>query len=334
MRRLPTLAFLLALAVALAPPASAKPPFKIGCTGSPRAADPGVGVSGNGYLLVSTSRVGDGLPIRGSFDGRQWCWDGRTRAFARKPGWVFARSSYWAPEIRLANGRYVILYSAFKAGRKGRNTGRRCLGIARSTGAIGTSFSGPGRPLFCAPGNRYIDPSLFVEGGRAYVLYKEDRHFNAKGPRRLDRKVIVIRRLLRGDKLGRRHQLLQASQPWEIARPGQSPWPSAEAPTLIRNGGLYYLFYSGNLFNGKRYGVGVARSTKLLGPYKKLPQNPILGSFRNPKRCGLGHQDISFTPRDGLRLYFHAKPTCAAKRRYLSFRTFTFKGGWPSVPVR
>lgn len=350
MRHLSGLIVLLALGAVFAPAASAQLPFKVGCTGSPRAADPGVlGLPGNGYLLVSTSKVRDGLPIRSSFDGRLWCWSGKTTAFPRKnpsapalkPKWVSGGGSYWAPEIKLVNDRYLILYSAVRAGTKG----KRCLGIGWSADARPENFSRPERPLFCRKGNRYIDPSVFVEGGQTYILYKADRKFPRKGARPLNRKVIVMRRLLKGNTLGGRHKLLQASQPWEKDRPGKIPWPSVEAPTLIHPPGpYYYLFYSGNLFKGRAYGVGVARSTKLFGPYQKYPENPILGGFdKNPNRCALGHQDVSFTLGHGLRLYFHSKPynanakppRCIGKRRYLSFRPFTFsQQGWPQVPEK
>jgi beta-xylosidase len=51
-----------------------------------------------------------------------------------------------------------------------------------------------------------------------------------------------------------------------------------EAPTLWRDGDTYYLFYSANDYGSPSYAVGYATASRVLGPYRDGPGNPILPS--------------------------------------------------------
>jgi beta-xylosidase len=61
-----------------------------------------------------------------------------------------------------------------------------------------------------------------------------------------------------------------------------------EAPTLWRDGDTYYLFYSANDYGSPGYAVDYATATKVLGPYRDGPGNPILRS--RGKAAGPGGQ--------------------------------------------
>lgn len=324
---------LAALALLATVPASAA--AQAGCTKPakrfPGAADPGVTPFGTGYLLVSTSLLSQGLPIRASSDGIHWCPIGK-RIFSRIPRWIERRQAkgraYWAPEIYRdpARRRLVVLYAAFRkrpASQKSR-TRRRCIGAAVSRpdprAPSRLSFRDLG-PSFCRVGNRYIDPSLFfAPGGRTYLLYKED-------PIRPGRtKRIMIRRFnLASGKVGpRRREILRAAGGWEGG--------SVESPTMIFHHRRYYLFYSGNDYTTKRYGVGVAVSDRPGGRFARFGGNPIVGAGKNPRRCGVGHQAVTETSRHGWRIYFHARDSCG-RPRYLTCRGLDWGPTrfWPQV---
>lgn len=69
-----------------------------------------------------------------------------------------------------------------------------------------------------------------------------------------------------------------------------------EGPVILKNDGAYYLYYSANNTSQVNYGVGVAVSDNLMGPYEKYDENPILESKTNSKGkyliAGPGH--VSF----------------------------------------
>ena len=76
-----------------------------------------------------------------------------------------------------------------------------------------------------------------------------------------------------------------------------------EGPWLTYQDGRYWLFYAGNDFTSPMYGIGVAVSDKLLGPYVKMPE-PLLRS--HPNWLAPGHASVSVGTDGAPRLFFHA----------------------------
>jgi arabinan endo-1,5-alpha-L-arabinosidase len=72
---------------------------------------------------------------------------------------------------------------------------------------------------------------------------------------------------------------------------------------VVEHGLKYYLFYSGNDFSTRDYGIGVAIADSPLGPYRKMPV-PLLGSTN--EWSGPGHPSIAMAPDGELLLLFHA----------------------------
>ncbi len=129
---------------------------------------------------------------------------------------------------------------------------------------------------------------------------------------------------------------------------------------MVYKDGWYYLFYSGAAFWSDKYGVGVARSKSPIGRFMRDPGNPILSGVGDDKFCGVGHQDITWTPQDGWLIFYHAyqsnsKGNCQQdkdreggdnteededkeqkKRRYLMMDQLHWDrpGGWPRAHDR
>jgi beta-xylosidase len=64
--------------------------------------------------------------------------------------------------------------------------------------------------------------------------------------------------------------LVVADQAWEAG--------VVEAPDLVLDAGRYFLFYSGNGWDGANYGVGFAACSGPLGPCSKPLSQPILAA--------------------------------------------------------
>lgn len=76
-----------------------------------------------------------------------------------------------------------------------------------------------------------------------------------------------------------------------------------EGPYVTHQQGRFWLFYAGNDFTSPSYGIGVAVSDNLLGPYIKQPE-PLLRS--TPTWLAPGHASVSVGVDDRPQLFFHA----------------------------
>ena len=76
-----------------------------------------------------------------------------------------------------------------------------------------------------------------------------------------------------------------------------------EGPWVTRQDGRYWLFYAGNDFTSPRYGIGVAVSDSLTGPYVKQGE-PLLRS--TAKWLAPGHASVSAGVDGRPQLFFHA----------------------------
>ena len=91
-----------------------------------------------------------------------------------------------------------------------------------------------------------------------------------------------------GDEVyGNQTELIEVDKAWE--------YTLVEAPWMIYHDGLYYLFYSGGMYNQPTYNVGVAVASSPLGPFTKACA-PILSQYADNSAsnefCGPGHASI------------------------------------------
>jgi len=276
--------------------------------------DPGVLHDGARYVLTCTSGdAADAYPIYTSPDLATWTLQGHVFPSGHWPAW--AVSDFWAPEIHVVGGQYVVYFSA-----RG-SDGMLAIGAASSPSALGP-FTPLAQPLIHDASMGLIDASEITAGGVPYVLWKEDG--NAVG-----KPTPIHAQPLAADGLsltGSASTLITNDQPWEGA--------VTEAPFMVDQGGTYYLFYSGNSYANATYAVGVARASSPVGPFTKAP-GPILvtgGAWVGP-----GHCSVVDTPAGDTAMVYHAWPQGCVDApgcgRYDLTDLVQWDSGWPSVPL-
>ena len=252
-------------------------------------------------------------------------WEHVGYLFTRKPAWT--RGDFWAPELISDGGRTLVFYTARRdEGPKRRGT--LCVAVAVAPAPAGP-YTDRG-PLVCEIPERAnvgsIDP-FFVrdEHGRPFLVWKADG--NDAEP---DAPTSIYAQRLSADGtrlLGRRREILRNTEVWERH--------VTEGSFIMRRGGWFYHFYSGNACCGREcvYALGVARARRLLGPWEKYTRNPILAANRD-WQCP-GHGDIVETPDGRDFLLYHSyrrRPdTFSVGRETLLDRVTWGADGWPSI---
>jgi beta-xylosidase len=235
--------------------------------------DPFVIADGGRFYAYATQRDESGFQLMESPDLVHWT----PRRLEFKIPW--AREHYWAPEVVRYQGKFYMTYSALDP-----KTRRHHIAVATADTPLGPFTH---RAILVRGDDNkvgVIDATIDVEDdGAAYLVYSEE------DPRR-----IVLRRL-------KPDLLAVEGEPEELIRPNLD-WEHGvtEAPTLIRRGGKYHLFYSGGPFQGTkrsgRYATGHAVARALKGPYAKTSR-PLLETIEG-KVYGPGHQCL-ITTADG-----------------------------------
>jgi beta-xylosidase len=269
------------------------------------------------WASATTSEWGPEFPILHSRDLVNWEIVGAV--FQKRPAW--AAGSFWAPEISQDRGRFFVYYVGRKQG------GPLCVAVATAARAQGP-YTDHG-PLVCQEVGS-IDPfPVTDENGQRYLLWKEDGNSVSKPT------PIWAQRLSPdGTRLvGERRELIHNDQAWE-KHPTLPFGNLVEGPSVVRHGGWFYLFYSGNFCCGREcdYALGVARSRKLLGPWEKNPNNPILAGNDNWK-CP-GHGTVIADARGRYFLLYHAyqpKDFVYVGRQALLDEVVFGADGWPSI---
>jgi beta-xylosidase len=237
----------------------------------------------------------------------RWGTPGEALPADRLPAWVDRKHpQVWAPEVTRVRGRYILYFNARHASLTRTETPptgpvvrqRHCLGAAVAARPEGP-FTGVDQPLVCAEfPNGVIDANVYREGDRLYLYYKDDS--NCCGPG-----SAIYAQPLSADGLataGPARKLLANND-----SPGKEDdweWEIVEAPTMLKRGGAYYLFYSGNFFGNKNYSGAYLRCTSPLGPCTDLGDNPILWSHKETTLIGPGHQSL-LERRGRSYIFFH-----------------------------
>lgn len=239
-------------------------------------ADPFVLKVGSTYYGYATGSAGRNIQAATSPDMLRWTL--LTDAMPALPAWVdFNEPRVWAPEVLEINNRYLLYYTAHD-----KTSDKQCIGVAVSDKPQGKFRDSSRTPLVCqsAEGGS-IDPSPFQDGDQLFLYWKNDG--NCCG-----QPTYLYVQPLAPDGLslsGEATRLVRNDQPWE----GRI----VEAPTMIKRGAQYYLFFSANDYAGFEYAVGYATCVAPVGPCQDAAENPILASLREqPLVVGPGHQTV------------------------------------------
>ncbi|PYS81380.1 MAG: xylosidase [Acidobacteria bacterium] len=280
--------------------------------------DPSITRTGQDFWAsATTSEWGPEFPILHSRDLVNWEIVGAV--FQRRPAW--AVGSFWAPEISQDRGRFFVYYVGRKQG------GPLCVAVATAQSPQGP-YTDHG-PLVCQEVGS-IDPfPVTDENGQRYLLWKEDGNSVSKPT-----PIWAQRLSADGTHLvGERRELIHNDQAWE-KHPTLPYGNLVEGPSVVRRGGWFYLFYSGNFCCGREcdYALGVARSRKLLGPWEKNPNNPILAG-NDTWKCP-GHGTVVADARGRYWLLYHAyqpKDFVYVGRQSLLDEVVWGADGWPTI---
>jgi xylan 1,4-beta-xylosidase len=286
--------------------------------------DPSVIRVGQDYwAMVTTGGWAPHFSILRSTDLVNWRVAGAV--FKTRPLWV--KGDFWAPEIIEDKGRFFVFYTARRDdGPKKRGT--LCVAVATAPAPTGP-YTDQGA-LVCQISelkNVGSIDAFFVrdEEGQPYLVWKADG--NDAEP---DQPTSIFAQRLSEDGtklLGKRKEILRNTAPWEKH--------VTEGSFIIRRGGWFYHFYSGNACCGRGcdYALGVARSRKLLGPWEKNPANPILDD--NAAWQCPGHGSIVTTPQGRDFLLYHAYrkrgDAFSVGREALLDEVKWGENGWPTI---
>jgi beta-xylosidase len=176
----------------------------------------------------------------------------------------------WAPGVVQRGGTFVMYYTV-----RSHTLGIQCISVATSTSPGGPFNDTSSGPLVCQPGyGGSIDPNPYVDpAGGLYLLWKSDdnaigRRTHIWGQRLADNGLALV---------GASPSLLLTASWWAWWQGGL-----IEGPTMVRNGGRYYLFYGANSYNSASSGIGYATSSSVLGPFtNQSTGGPWLGTRGN-----------------------------------------------------
>lgn len=259
-------------------------------------ADPSVAKVGpRQYVAVATGQRVTRLVSR---NGQRW--RAISPALASRPAWARPGSAIWAADVARV-GRRWLLY--FAAPVRGMGASSRCIGVAASRSATGRFRPVGRRPLVCPPAahapraedrilDRHrarptyptigaIDPSVLVDRGRVFLLYKTDGMPSSIRLLPLRRNGLHAR--------GRSRVLLAARG-------------VLENPVMVRRGRWLYLFLSQGDYSRCSYST-VWRRSRSIRRWRHRPQRTLLAR-RGTGLCGPGGADV-VVDRRAVRLYFH-----------------------------
>ncbi|MCJ1309370.1 hypothetical protein MMC25_003029 [Agyrium rufum] len=232
----------------------------------------------------------------------------------------------WAPDVvQLNDSSFVMYYSA----RTKNITRMHCIGAASSK-----TIAGPYKPLptpIACPVSQggAIDPEGFQDvDGKQYVLYKVD------GNNLINRTSGPFPTPIMLQEVSAKDGITLIGDPVKLLDRGPQDGPLIEAPTLARvdhgdrNGPIYFLFYSSNVFTTKFYDVSYATSLNgIKGPYVKTLVPLLVTGDHDGQLFGPGGLDVG---PDGKAVFHSAKNQNALVRTMWTGQ-LTFKGTQVSI---
>jgi arabinan endo-1,5-alpha-L-arabinosidase len=270
-------------------------------------ADPFVLRWGDRYVAYGTGSVIDGLVFETLVSADLVTWErvgGALRPVLSEFG-----STYWAPEVVEADGRFWLYYSV------GHEDAGHQIRVAAASSPFGP-FVDEGVNL--TPHERFaIDPHPFRDDdGTWYLYYARDVLDGERVGTQIAADVLPTMT----SAAGRPRQILAASADWQLYERnrwiygGRYDWHTLEGPTVQRRGGAYYLMYSGGSWLGPGYAVAWARSDHPLGPWREPSGDARLLATEPGRVRGPGHNSIVTTRGGSDLIVYHAWDESATRR--------------------
>lgn len=292
-------------------------------------ADPDVLVVDGVYYAYATNSGGQNVQLQTSKDRKHWApqpdvapvlgdWVGPC-SFA--PGGA-TDNCVWAPRVTTVPGGYALYYTARDAA-----SPRQCIGVSTSTSPKGPFTPVGSKPLVCPNGKNgtqdlggAIDAGTYSEGGQNYLLWKADGNCCA------GKTAIIYLQPLSAD-----GTTLTGPPTEMIRRDRPNEGNVVEAPTLVKHGGTYYLFYSANDFFGGGYRTDYATAPSMTGPWTKATTDLMTTDRFQGQVRGPGGQAIFTNPDGSTSIAFHGwDSTYSYRGMYVSDLVWSADGA-PSV---
>jgi arabinan endo-1,5-alpha-L-arabinosidase len=290
--------------------------------------DPAILRAADGYYYVyatQTERDGQWINLQVARSRDLVTWEQLGDALPAKPGWASRTQDFWAPHVAEHDGRYYLYYSAKPDEALTDDKKGLCLAVATSARPEGP-FTDMGRPLLCGASFVNIDPMSFDDPATGKRLLYWGSGFAP----------IKVRELAPD-----RMSFAAGSEPVDLVRPDKNAEykPLVEGAWVVRRGGYYYLFYSGDNCCGKgaHYAVLVARSRSATGPFEA--RDGAILEARGPWHAP-GHNSVVEDSRGDSWIVYHAVDTKRPRtkatdevntRRIMLIDRLAWKGGWPVV---
>jgi arabinan endo-1,5-alpha-L-arabinosidase len=262
--------------------------------------------------LVHWKHLGDALPV--------------------KPAWANQTQKFWAPHVSQHGDTFYMYYSADPNTLTG-----LCLAVATAK-SPGGPFTDIGKPLKCGESFVNIDPMSYDDAATGKRLLYWGSGFQA----------IRVQELAAD-----RTSFMPGSQPIELVRPIKDENPDnymrlIEGAWVVKRGGYYYLFYSGDNCCGDKahYAVMVARSKSATGPFETLAEARGKGTSvileRNQRFIAPGHNSIVTDDAGDDWIFYHAidsrerllKSSIGGDRdvrRIMLMDRIVYRNGWPQI---
>lgn len=298
-------------------------------------ADPAVIKAKDGfYYVYATQSAGPSGTMRNLQVARSRDlvhWTDLGDAMPAKPAWASRTQDFWAPHVLADHDRYFLYYSAKPDAALADDKQGLCLAVATADSPQGP-FTDSGRPLQCGPGFENIDPMAFDDPATGQRLLYWGSGFGPIKAQRLARNRTVFEP---GSKPIALLAPVKSDDPREYRRLVEGAW-------VIRRGGYYYLFASGDNCCGPKahYGVFVARSRSATGPFTIRPRPRYLVVEGNRAWVAPGHNSVIRDDHGTDWMLYHAvdarrprsKPGDEINtRRVMLLSPLEWRGGWPRV---
>ncbi len=296
--------------------------------------DPAVLRAPDGFYYAyatQTQRQGKWTNIQAARSRDLVHWDYLGDALPAKPGWASATQDFWAPHVVRDGARYIMYFSA-KPNTSDERHGL-CLGVATAGAPLGP-FVDLGHPLKCGEGFVNIDPMAYDDPATGKHLLYWGSGFQP----------IKVQELA-ADRISFAAGSSSKDLVWP--NPVKDAFPVlVEGSWVIRHGGYYYVFYSGDNCCGPKanYAVMVARSRSATGPFETLEQATGKAHSIVLEKRGYwiapGHNSIVTDAAGTDWIVYHAvdarRPREKASddlntRRILLIDRILWKDGWPVI---
>ncbi|KAF2156088.1 glycoside hydrolase family 43 protein [Myriangium duriaei CBS 260.36] len=289
--------------------------------------DPSVLYDGNTWYVFASQSEYDNknihIQLAQSTDFNTWTLQQGYDALPQLPSWAVDNGAVWAPDInKLADGSYLLYFSAATA----QDSTKHCVGTARSKSVRGP-FTPDQNPFDCdiAQGGS-IDASGFVDSdGTRYVTWKIDANSlghggvcnNGVAP--IVTTPILIQQVQAdgATKIGSASTLI-------VNDPADGPL--VEAPSMIKHGNTYILYFSSNCFSTPQYDESYAYSSSPTGGFAKAPRPLFVTGDQG--LTGPGGGDVT---RDGTKMVLHTLQSDG--RRFLHTTGLNYQQSGSTVTV-